>query len=171
MRLKTTMVAVALSASVLASAAHAAPFMPDARATTGPHILQVHSTCHANTRRHYDEDFGGPVDHHHRQSNCAVVYDEEEEVEEHCHANNQLHPIPGSSRAVLHRHRASDCRAIIVQETRDCHRDPQQHVVRPYGNIWHRHVGARCAVQELEIYEPGQSTRGCIKLGRITLCP
>ena len=173
MRLKHLIVAAAaLSATALASGSQAAPYAPDTSAASGLDVLKVHSTCHANTRRHYDPDFGGPVDHHHRQSDCRVIYDEEEE-EEDCHSSPQSHRLQGyGRRPVLHRHRGSSCRVVILEEEdEDCHRSPQQHRVPGLGRVWHRHIGASCRVEELEVYQPGQSTRGCIQVGPVRVCP
>ena len=164
--------ALFVSAAALTNVAQAAPFVADTTAAGGLGVLQAHSTCHANTRRHYDPDYGGAVDHHHRASDCRVLYDEEEE-EEDCHANPQAHRLPGyGNRPVLHRHRTSNCSAVILNDVNeDCHRDPQRHRLPGLGQVWHRHAGPNCRVEELDVYRPGQSTRGCIQVGPVRVCP
>ena len=175
MRLRQFATAAALAAGLaaLTSTSGATPFPADTEAAPGNNIVRVHSTCHANVRRHYDPDLDEVVEHLHSGRRCRVELVEDEE--EDCHANAQSHVVVGinRNRPILHRHRGRNCTVVLLEDevAADCHREPREHRVGRLGTIWHRHVGPRCEVEELNVYRPGQSARGCIQVGPVRVCP
>lgn len=52
---------------------------------------------------------------------------------------------------------------------RDCHRSPDRHFVKGYGNVLHRHVGPNCRVQTMKQFKKRQHNN-CIRFGDFWLC-
>src|SRR5687768_11196791 len=67
MRLRNFFAAAAMlvAATSLAGNAQAGPVVADIQAASGLDLQKIHSTCHANIRRHFDPDYGEAVEHLH----------------------------------------------------------------------------------------------------------
>jgi hypothetical protein len=54
--------------------------------------------------------------HYHRQSDCRVIYDDDDEADnEDCHRDVLRHYLPDEGRT-WHRHRRSDCSVQVYEE-------------------------------------------------------
>jgi hypothetical protein len=96
----------AAAALIVSSSAGAAPLMTRAEGVTGLDVVQVHNSCHQNTRTHG----GNYPNHYHNPGTCQVVVVQGGGGD--CHANAQRHHVPGYG-TIWHSHQGNNC--AIVQ--------------------------------------------------------